>query len=488
MKTSDYIAQRIKREVDTVFGVTGGCVVNLVDSFKKAGLRIIPMHHEQSASIASDAYARFKGFGVCYATSGAGVTNLIPGVACSYFDSIPVLAIGGQVPSKLLDGVDRQTGFQEADGVSLFKPITKLSKRYKNINDLEACIQVAKKPRRGATFLEIPDDVQREQIEIPEEASDGFDLHGIPKGMIANFPEFKRPLAIIGSGARDLQLKIEMPFLCTWGIKDKYCHNKFYKGDFGITGSPNGNKLIKEADLIIMIGTKLDTHHCPDWNKFAPQAFKIAVGLEFPHKVDKIIERELNFSLTLGGNDWCKRSKENKTNTKYYRWIDKISMKADKNDIIIPDMGQTGCIVLQRWGIKEGQRMFNGMNHSPMGYSIPGAIGASMATDRRVIVIIGDGSLMMNLQDLQTVSDWNLPINIFVINNGGYGMIKQTQADWKKYLEQDVACSFKIPDIRKLADVFGLEYTDKLSSKPSIYALKFNDTRIEPKWKYGEVL
>jgi len=164
MKTSDAIANRIKKEVDIVFGVTGGCIVNLVDSFHKAGLKIIAMHHEQSAAIAADAYARFKGFGVCFGTSGPGNTNLITGTCCSWFDSIPVLTIGGQVPTKFLTGMDRQIGFQEVDGVSLFKPITNLSMRYKQIEDLDLCINSAKQPRCGPTFIEISDDVQREEI------------------------------------------------------------------------------------------------------------------------------------------------------------------------------------------------------------------------------------------------------------------------------------------------------------------------------------
>ncbi len=296
--------------------------------------------------------------------------------------------------------------------------------------------------------------------------------------------KYKKPLLIVGNGARDMDLDIQMPFLYTWGIKDKYFNHKWAKGDFGITGSPNGNKLIKEADYIIMIGTRMDTHQVPDWDKFAPQAYKEAYCLEFPHKVDKMLVR----IPELKGPAWCKRSLENKTDTPIYRWVDKLSKQADKDDIIIPDMGQTGCIVFQRWGLKEGQRLFNGMNHSPMGYSLPGAIGATLATGRRVISIVGDGSLMMNVQDLQTISELNLPINIFVVKNGGYGMIKQTQKDWKEFLDQGVACNFKVPSIKKLAKAFNLKYTNKLSNEPSIYGVTFEDTTISPKWKYGNEL
>ncbi len=164
MKTSDAIAKRIKEEVDTVFGVTGGCIVNLVDSMHKAGIKVVSMHHEQSAAIAADAYARFKGLGVCFGTSGPGTTNLITGTCCSWFDSIPVLTIGGQVPTKFLTGVDRQMGFQEVDGVELFKPITKLSIRCDSLNDVNLCISTSKEGRPGPTFIEIPDDVQRSEI------------------------------------------------------------------------------------------------------------------------------------------------------------------------------------------------------------------------------------------------------------------------------------------------------------------------------------
>ena len=296
--------------------------------------------------------------------------------------------------------------------------------------------------------------------------------------------KYKKPLLIVGNGARDMDLDIQMPFLYTWGIKDKYFNHKYAKGDFGITGSPQNNQLLKETDYIIMIGTRMDTHQVPDWNKFAPQAYKVAYCLEFPHIVDELI----NYVPELVGPDWCERSPENNTDGPLYKFIDILSDLADKDDIIIPDMGQTGCIVFQRWKVKEGQRLFNGMNHSPMGYSLPGAIGATLATGRRVIVIVGDGSLMMNLQDLQTIKDYNLPINIFVVNNGGYGMIRQTQKDWPEFLDQGVASDFKIPDVQSIAHTFGIKYSGELSMEPSMFELTFNDTTVSPKWKWGTEL
>jgi len=282
---------------------------------------------------------------------------------------------------------------------------------------------------------------------------------------------------IVGSGARNMPLELKVPFLYTWGIKDKFYDNSYCKGDFGVTGSPNGNRMTKESDLILMIGTRMDTHQAPNWDKFAPQAYKIAIGLEFPHKVDEKIDCLLDFPLRLKGRNWGKRE-ENKSKGQLYEFVDYLNYCSREGDIIIPDMGQTGCIVWQRWKPKKNQRLFNGINHSPMGYSLPASIGASLATDRNIKVIIGDGSLMMNLQDLQTIKDLNLPIEIYVINNGGYGMLRQTQKDWEKYLGQGIACNFKIPDVNKLRELFGI----------NIQEIKFKDTTISPKWKWGKKL
>lgn len=166
VKASDWIAKRIKKEVPLVFAITGGAIVNLLDSFHKNEIKIITMHHEQACAMAADAYARIHGFAVVVGTSGPGTTNLITGTCCSYYDSIPVLTIGGQVPrSHLKTGKERQHGFQETDSVSIFKPITKWSKQVSNIKqDFETAIKLAKSGRPGPVFLELCDDIQRSEI------------------------------------------------------------------------------------------------------------------------------------------------------------------------------------------------------------------------------------------------------------------------------------------------------------------------------------
>ncbi len=164
MKFSDEVAKRLKEEVDIVFGITGGAVVNLFDSIHKFGPNLINMHHEQACAMAADAYARLKGFGVCIGTSGPGATNLVTGTCCSWFDSIPVLTIAGQVPTshlKYIAGDVRQNGFQETDTIELFSSITKYVKRLLLLQDLEDSIKIAKEDRKGPTFLEFCDDIQR---------------------------------------------------------------------------------------------------------------------------------------------------------------------------------------------------------------------------------------------------------------------------------------------------------------------------------------
>jgi len=166
LKASDLVAKRIKQETDVVFGITGGAIVNLFDSLHKQGIKIQTMHHEQACAMAADAYARLTGkLGVVITTSGPGTTNALTGVCCSYFDSVQLLIIGGQVPTNQLkkDSGKRQVGFQEIDNISIFRPITKYSGNLDNLELLDFAINTAKEDRKGPVFLEFCDDTQREE-------------------------------------------------------------------------------------------------------------------------------------------------------------------------------------------------------------------------------------------------------------------------------------------------------------------------------------
>ena len=527
MKTSEYIAKRIKKETSIVFGITGGAIVNLFDSMDKKGLKVINMHHEQACAMAADAYARVSGkLGVVIATSGPGATNLITGTCCSWYDSIPVLTIAGQVPTSQLrkkDAYVRQLGFQETNTVALFESITKFSKRVDDVStDLNKAIQIAKQDRKGPTFLELCDDTQREEMKHSPSFVDEIDRNPSTdyiKRILELVWKAQRPILIIGSGgkyAKKLLDKFKIPTFLTWGAMDLLPHDHPLNcRDFGVTSQRIGNFAIKNADLIISIGSRLDTHQVV--GNWAPNAVKIIVDVDseevkkfnYHYKFDcgtkKFVDTMIKENkITHTYSKWLNRIQ--KLRKKYplpktapYEFINKLSKYAKEGDIIITDAGQTLVWTMQAWKVKKGQRLFSAFNHSPMGYAIPASIGAHFASpDKNIICITGDGGLQMNLQELQTIRGYKLPIKIFVLDNNGYGMIKQTQDDWKE-LKNKVSCEPYMADLECVSYANDIDYREinkknidiieEILEIPHPIITKVhipNGTKIEPKLKYGD--
>jgi len=518
MKISDYIAKRLKKETDFIFGVTGGAVVNLIDSIYKYGPKFIPLHHEQACAMAADSYARISGkLGVVISTSGPGATNLLTGICCSYFDSIPVLAISGQVPTKDLKKNHnpnlRQFGFQETDCVSIFKSSTKLSKLFDSLDEV---ILEAKSLRKGPVFVEIPDDVQRKKAKLKKKTKK-ISIPKVKNREIIQIKKMlskaKRPILILGAGvdrnyAKLAVHKFNIPCLLTWGaidyLPDEYMHNL---RDFGVTGQRAGNLAVWNSDLIIAIGTRLDTHEIPDLSKIKGK--KIVIDID-KYELDKlsadlkILSDSTYFIrkfpyIRKEYPSWEKalfNLKDKFDKKKINKIIEDISKISKKGDIIITDAGQTLTWTMQSWKIKYGQRLFSAFNHSPMGYSVPASIGAYYASKKKIICFTGDGGLQMNLQELQSIGLRKLPIKIFVINNKGYGMIRQTQSDWDNLL--DGAATYPpMAKLKEIARTFGFKYysykTDLrkvLSSNyPCLIEIKINEnSKIAPKLKYGDEL
>ncbi len=534
MKASDYMAKRIKKETDTIFGITGGAVVNLFNSFNKYKLNVVNMHHEQACAMAADAYARVSGkLGVAVGTSGPGATNLITGTCCSWFDSVPVLTIAGQVPTNQLKGKKgvRQYGFQEIDTVKLFESITKYSKRIDRDEikaDIEIAISEAKYERKGPTFLEFCDDTQREDVEGTLYNWGGYNpyLNQDFKDVVNMIHKAKRPVIILGAGARCKQVEnfidtLAIPTFLTWGAMDILPHNHQWNcRDFGVTSRRAGNLTIQNSDLIICLGTRLDTHvTAKGWGK---NAKKIIVDIDINElrnqsadlkincHIDYFIKRFFDYIKTekIWFEPYCDwMTRINKVIKEYplpktmpYQFIDKLSDVAEEGDIIITDAGQTLTWTMQAWKVKKGQRLFSAFNNSPMGYALPAAIGACFASPKsNIICITGDGGLQMNIQELQTIVGYKLPIKIFVMDNKGYGMIKQTQGDWKQ-LKDGVACEPYMCDLEGVADAHDIIFTDIVSKGdlceiddlfdwdcPEIMRVKIpKGTKIEPKLKYGD--
>ena len=518
MKCSDFIADFIASQgVKHVFGITGGAAVHMVDSiYRHPDLEFVCVNHEQAAAMAADAYARVTGgIGVALTTSGPGATNLLTGTCCSWFDSVPVLNITGQVVTGDIAGYSkvRQMGFQETDVCSIFKTVTKMVSQVHSPerlhHELAYAIFKAEHQRPGPILLDVPDDIQRADIEpsvieTPQWAvkSGCYDTQVVAKVLRA-LRRASQPILVLGAGihqahvergAIELLEKLGIPVLLTWGAIDLLPHNHpLNVGTFGVAGTRYGNMAIQNADFILTLGTRLDTHEVgSNPSLFAPMATKYIVDIDSAEldkyenrgmkRVKRIKEHLGDFlpamiqkasghpsgpwlSLIGRWKRWYPIVKpeywEDTTGVNPYCFVDALSDACGEGDIIIADSGQNLCWMMQAWKTKKGQRIFSAFNHSPMGYALPAAIGAAKAApDKRVIAVMGDGAFQMNVQELAVIAKHNLNIKIFVVNNGGYGMIRQTQDTWLegRHVASTPEGGLALPDITVVAQAFGFEF------------------------------
>ncbi len=515
MKLSDYVAEVLADEVNHVFCGQGGVVIHILDSIEcRSDVKLVPCENEQGAAIAAEAYSRVSGnIGIAIATSGPGMLNLMQGIGCAYYDSVPSLFISGASPTNHLKGSRkvRQLGFQEMDVVDIVKPLTKyavLVTEPKKIRyELEKLIFMAKEGRPGPVMLDLPDDLQRAEIEVEElesfapnivmDQNFGKEINQ----MLEMIKSAERPIIVVGGGVKlskteDLMKafikKSGIPVATTWATIDMFLEDEpGLIGNFGISANRYGNFAVQTADLIISIGSRLDTHQTgSDPSSFAPKAKKIMIdidihelnkrnGLEIDLKIEadlKVFLKQLNQSdivikdLTKWKhriNKWRKKYpicspeyRDQKEFVNPYVFMDELSKLTRSGDIIITDAGGTLIWTMQSYKIRKPQMLFSAFNHSPMGYSLPASIGAQFAApDRQVICIIGDGGLNMNIQELATVLFNKLAIKIFVIDNKEYGIIKQTQVTWMNshYVGSDEKSGLGFPDLLSIAKAYGYE-------------------------------
>jgi acetolactate synthase-1/2/3 large subunit len=519
MKLSDYVVDFLAGQgVKHVFGITGGAIVHIFDSIdKNPNIKMIPTQHEQAAAMAADAYSRITGdLGVAMATSGPGATNLLTGVCCSYFDSIPLMVITGQVPRSQLnkDFKTRQIGFQETDIVNVFKPITKYSKLVEDPEkikyELEKANHIARTGRPGPVLIDIPDDVQRADIDpsklegfTPEKIKSNADeLNKRIEDTISLIENAERPVIILGNGiklakssdkAKTFAEKLSFPVALTWATKDMlpYDHSLVIEG-FGVSSERAGNFAVQNSDLILALGTRLDTHETGnDLSTFARAAKKVVVDIDNSElekygkrgmDVDISINCDVNDFLdemlartikTKDTTDW--KNKINEWKLKYpicqkaffdqkdkvnpYAFMDVLSKESKEGDIIITDAGGNLTWTMQGHRVKKNQKLFSAFNHSPMGYSLPASIGAYFASKKPIVCIVGDGGIQMNIQELATIKYHNMPIQIFLFNNHGYGIIQQTQDTWlnSRYAASNPDSGVACPDFIKIAAAYGIQ-------------------------------
>lgn len=533
MKLSDYLAQFLaKIGIHHVFQIIGGASVHMVHSIAETkGIDYICVQHEQAGAMAAESYSRVtKNLGCAMATSGPGMTNLITGICCAYFDSIPTIYITGQVNTfeSKGDRKVRQVGFQETDIVEMVKPITKFAVQVKSPGDiryyLEKAIYIAKSGRPGPVLIDIPMDVQRSEITLsklrrfsPKEIKLDIDNQRLTRKNIQKAVEFikkaKRPVIIAGGAIRqanqtkgfeDLINLLRIPIVTTWSGIDTVDHDHpLYIGQIGVYGNRGANFTVQNSDCILSIGSRLDTRItggkpqtfgrkakkivvdidrselfknrgltpdiaiCEDVRDVLPQFIKAAENIKFSKNdlwLNQTLAWKKKYPQVL--DEWRKR----KDFVNPYVFIETLSNQLSKDATIITDCGGNLTWTIQGFHVKKGQRLFSTMGNSPMGYSLAASIGASFGLgEKEVICIIGDGGLQLNIQELQTLKYYNLPIKVFILNSRSYAIIKQFQEMYfnSNFLATEPATGYSVPDFVKVGKAYGLK-TEQIKSNTNL--------------------
>jgi len=519
MKLSDYVADFLQLQgIRHVFAITGGASLHLIDSIARTpGIDYVCPQHEQAGAMAADAYARATGgLGCAIATSGPGATNLITGVICSWFDSVPVLYLTGQVTTFRLkkDSGVRQIGFQETDIVEMCRPVTKYSVLVDDWRDIRyelgKAVHIARTGRFGPVLVDVPDDLQRMDIDVsqldefvPDLVQPLVPVQADLDRVLELLGQAQRPVLILGWGVRlagaesEIKRLVEIlgfPILPTWPVLDLFpATHPLVVGAFGTHGTRFANYTVQNADLVLVIGARLDTREAGSpYKDFARGAHKIIVDIDsaelqklpkYGMDIDLLVHADAGaFASLLADHIANTRQPDFKTwktqisewRTKYpicvpeywtellvnpYVFVEVLSEAVRPDEILALDTGCALTWICQAFRFREGQRLFHCFNTTAMGYGLPAAIGVSFARGRApVTCIVGDGSLQMNLQELATVAHHQLPIHIFLINNHGYSMIQQTQEQWLsgRYEASTVAGGLAFPEFTKVVEAYGI--------------------------------
>ncbi|MFO0322351.1 MAG: thiamine pyrophosphate-binding protein [Bacteroidota bacterium] len=512
MKVSSHIAKFLfSKGIDTVFELSGGMITHMLDEISKENkIQIISCHHEQSAAFAADGYARVKQLpGVAFATSGPGATNLLTGIGSCFFDSVPAIFITGQVnineQKKKLK--IRQLGFQETDIVSMAKPITKSVYSISNPNEipriLEMAFRISLEGRPGPVLIDIPMNIQRMEISTDELLEEQINVEMEISGMDKYISKFvkalrisKKPLILCGRGIRashsleifqEINHQLKIPVVTSLLGLDvlSFSDNKRI-GFIGTYGNRWANIALGECDLLLVLGCRLDIRQTgADVDFFAlnKRIFHIDVESgEINNRIkgcEKLVS-DLNYflnyskdkfkSIVLSVPDWlsyldkiklmyldtnelagCKGINPNE-------FIKKLSTSNNNNaKAYTADVGNHQMWTAQSLRLKNNQYFLTSGGMGAMGFALPASIGACFALKKLPIVCItGDGSLQINIQELQTIVRNKLPIKIIVLNNNSLGMIRQFQDSYFDSRYQSTVWGYDAPDFEKVAKAYGI--------------------------------
>lgn len=525
MLVSKYIVQFFKSKgIKKFFVFQGGAIMNIINEIgSDKSVKYLVPHHEQSLSMQVDTASRLQGYAVGLVTSGPGATNILTGVCSAYYDSIPCFFITGQVGQiHIKKNIKyRQLGFQETDVVSIFKNVTKYSKQIKNKKEipteLEKAYQVSIAGRPGPVLLDIPFNIQGEEIKkikknLNYNLKNQSDHNKTKQQIIKYIKASTKILFIIGGGIKNSTRKNQIlnflkknkvPFALTWPsfeITDR--NNKYYIGCIGKNGHRSANIACAEADLIITLGQRFAVKNV--FGSFGKKAKIIAIDIDKQEtksnlanvnlgvnmSIDFFYEKILKNTAFIKNPNWTKEIfkikkkffdinvtsnksiQENLVNP--FIFFNQASKLINKNYILHCDIGAHQTWFFQAFNQKKGQKILNHCGHGAMGHSVCSAISSNFIDKRKKnIAFIGDGGFMMNLQELNTIKSSNKNIKIVVLNNSSLGnTFLGTLYAFKKTFGNEKKNGYHPPNIRSLAKGFNLKYLEIKNNKQIHHVFK----------------
>lgn len=524
MKVSDYVAKFLSEKgIKNLFLLSGGGIMHLLDSVaRQEGLNLIFNLNEQATGICADSYAQYTNYlGACLVTTGPGATNAVTGCAGAWLDSSPVLYISGQTKTAdmgQLKGL-RQFGAQEVAIVPVVTPITKYAVTVLRADEikyhLQKAVYLATHGRRGPVWVDIPLDIQGSQVEPTDmksfdpKAEGLLQEHSVGKDEISRVYELinkaDRPVVLMGHGVtasgkgavlRRLMDEFRIPVLATWRAKGIYGDDdELFMGSPGIPATRYSNYVLQNSDFLLIIGSRLNPAITAyDEGNFAPKATKVIVDID----QNEIVKLKMPFELKINTDagtfiealaanedqyinksrkawiDYCLRMKakyplskekqplDNEGKVDGYLFAHKLSEHMAADDVIVgSSSGRTCGISHMALKLKRGQKFISSMGIGSMGWCVPSAIAACVASGKkRTIVLEGDGSLQHNIQELALINTYKLPIKLFVYSNSGYASIYAMQENNfdSNYSGCNRESGVDFPDMKSIASAYQLDY------------------------------
>jgi acetolactate synthase I/II/III large subunit len=499
--------------IEVIAGIPGSANLPLYNALYTSSIRHVLVRHEQAAGFFAQGMARSTGkAAVCLATSGPGATNLVTAIADAYLDSVPLIAITGQVPTQQLG----TNAFQEIDTYEITKPITKKNFKIRSVGDLFSVIplafEIAESNRPGPVLIDIPKDIQQQTFEFedwPSYSNTKTEPRLLPEQLEQAkllIKESLRPIILVGAGLiesnaiKDLMLLSQtsaIPIVSTMrGLGSIAPDNPNYLGMIGMHGNKVANKLIEEADLVLALGARFNDRTTGKTDEFIQKARLIHVDID-PNEINKIKKAELGICCELGyflkhlnpciftnaRSKWSLRIQQVALENRSIRpkqlerfnpeeLIKTVARNTPPESIVTTDVGQHQMWVAMHYPFSRPRSFLTSAGLGTMGFGLPAAMGASTACPtKKVVCFTGDGSLLMNIQELATLAELQLDVTILLFNNQGLGLVRQQQELFfdKKYIACDYTSTINFV---ALAQSFGIKAVDLSSQIDPIAALE----------------